>query len=456
MTRRRFIAAASAAAHLSTQTGSGVVAHAKSVDEKLALLGGKPVRQEPFPSWPVIGEGDRTSWRKVLDSGQWYRSPDGYVPKFEKAWAQKLGAGFVLATSSGTSALSTSLYALDVGPGDEVIVPPYTFVATVNTVLQHYALPVFVDTDRRTFQIDAAKIESAISDQTRCILPVHLGGNVADMDAILELSAEHDLPVLEDACQAHLSEWRGKRVGTLGELGCFSFQASKNLSSGEGGAISGNHAELMAVCASFHNAGRGYAVEGDPERVLSLDRKSPYERRGDNRRLTEFQGALLLEQLKRLEDQARTREENARYLSGMLEDVPGITPARQYDGCTRNAFHLYMFRYEAKHFGGISRSRFIEALGAEGIPCSGGYRPLNQEPYLKSTLESRAFRRVYTSQELGRWIERNQCPENDRLCREAVWLGQRQLLGPRSDMDEIAGAISKISRLASTTLSDGA
>lgn len=454
MSRRHFIAAMSAGAHLSSASVTGSATRSGSVDEKLALAGGRPVRADPFPSWPVIDEADRVAWRKVLNSGQWYRSSRGYVGAFERAWAETLDANFVLATASGTSALYTALFALDIAPGDEVIVPPYTFVATVNVVFQHHALPIFVDSDRRTFQIDAAKIPAAVSERTRCILPVHLGGNVADMDAILELSEKYNLPVLEDACQAHLSEWRGKKVGTLGRLGCFSFQASKNLNSGEGGAISSNDADLMTVCASFHNAGRGYEVKEDSGGRQRLSRSSQYERRGDNCRMTEFQAALLGEQLKRLEVQAQTREQNARYLSGMLNDIPGITPAEQYHGCTQNAFHLYMFRCDGRRFSGLSRPRFIEALRAEGIPCSSGYRPLNREPYVKRTLESRAFRRVYTSRELEHWFERNQCPENDRLCSEAIWLSQKILLGTRSDMDEIAAAVKKISRLASTLSAD--
>ncbi len=135
------------------------------------------------------------------------------------------------------AALITSLAALGIGPGDEVIVPPYTFVATVNAVLIHHALPVFVDTDPETFQVDARKIEAAITERTACILPVHLGGSAADMDAIMAIAAKRKLPVIEDACQAHLAEWKTRKVSTIADLGCFSFQASKNLNSGEGGAI---------------------------------------------------------------------------------------------------------------------------------------------------------------------------------------------------------------------------
>ena len=211
-----------------------------------------------------------------------------------------LGAKGCVATASGTTALFTSLNALGVGPGDEVIVPPYTFVATINVVMLQFAIPVFVDTDRQTFQIDATKIESAITPRTKVILPVHLGGSPANMDSILEVAKKHKLAVLEDACQAHLAEWRQRKVSTIGDLGCFSFQASKNLNSGEGGAILGNNEELLERCRSFQNNGRGTRGAG-----------FQFVRNGSNHRITEFQATLLSEQLTRLESQAKTREQNA-------------------------------------------------------------------------------------------------------------------------------------------------
>ncbi|MDA2927155.1 DegT/DnrJ/EryC1/StrS family aminotransferase [Acidobacteria bacterium AH-259-G07] len=458
LTRRHFVSTVSAGTagmSLSARSGFGSTVRSESVDQELALLGGKPVRTKSFPSWPVIAENDRKSWKQVLESKNWFRSNGHYVTEFEESWARRLGARFVVATSSGTSALYTSLFALDIGPGDEVIVPPYTFVATINVVLLHHALPVLVDSDRETSQIDANKIEAAITDRTRCILPVHLGGNVAEMDKILEISQKYKLSILEDACQAHLAEWRGKKAGTVGDLGCFSFQASKNLNSGEGGAIASNNAELMKVCSSFHNAGRGYSLAADGKLVRKRNTTFSYERNGDNRRMTEFQGSLLLEQLTRLEEQARTRERNAQYLTRRLNEIPGIIPARQYEGCTRNAYHLYMLRYDRSHFANLPRSRFLEALRAEGIPGSGGYRPLNKEPFLKHTLESRAFRSIYSAKQLAELEERNHCPENDKLCSEAVWFGQSKLLGPQSDMDDIAAAIRKIQKHAAVLVKAG-
>jgi perosamine synthetase len=435
LTRRQVLGAAS------TGLLAARAARPAASSDKPAILGGRPVRTKPFPSWPVIDGNDERAWMDVLHTGKWNRLDGDAARRFEEAWASTLGAKHCLATANGTSALITALNALGIGPGDEVVVPPYTFVATVNAVLLQHALPIFVDTDIETFQIDARKIEAAITDRTRCLLPVHLGGSPADLDAILEIGRKRKLPVLEDACQAHLAEWRGRKVSTLGALGCFSFQASKNLNSGEGGAILTSDTDLYRTCQSFHNNGRGQTGSG-----------FGYVRNGANLRITEFQAALLMEQLKRVERQSHTREQNAAHLTKQLAAIPGILPARMYGGATRNAYHLYMFRYDPAHFANLPRSRFLAALNAEGIPSSGGYTPLNKEPFLKHTFDSRAFRAIYPPKQLAEWAERNHCPVNDKLCEEAVWFTQTMLLGPPEDMDQIAAAISKIQRQAASLL----
>lgn len=411
-------------------------APAIAVEDTPALLGGKPTRTTAFPSWPKIGSIDEQHWSQVLHEGKWCSLDGDRTAQFEKSWAKTLGVSHCTATASGTTALFTTLNALDISPGDEVIVPPYTFVATVNVVLLQHALPIFVDSDIETFQIDAKKIESSISPNTRAILPVHLGGSPADMDTILSVAAKHKIAVVEDACQAHLAEWKGRKVGGLGQAGCFSFQASKNLNSGEGGAIVSNDSALIQRAVSFYNNGRGSG---------SL---SGYVRNGSNHRITEFQATLLSTQLTRLAAQAATRESNAQYLTKQLRQIPGILPARMYSGTTRNSYHLYMFRYDAGHFSGMARAQFLKALTAEGIPCYDGYTPLNREAFLENTLQSRAFRRIYSAAELKTYRERNHCPVNDRLCEQAVWFGQTMLLGNTADMDDISRAIAKIQKHA--------
>jgi dTDP-4-amino-4,6-dideoxygalactose transaminase len=437
--RRSFLATSAAASAALAVTSTTTAA-----EDKPALLGGKPIRREPFPSWPRYDQRDEKNLLDVLHSGKWFRGGGECVNRFEAAYADLTGAKHCVATANGTSAIFTSLAAIGIAPGDEVIVPPYTFIATINAVLLQYALPVFVDTDAESFQIDARKIEAAITDRTAAILPVHLGGNVADMDAILEVGRKHKLPVIEDACQAHLAEWRGKKVGTFGTTGCFSFQVTKNLCSGEGGAILTADGELAERCYAFQNNNRARAVTG-----YNFSYQGTH---GANLRMTEFQGNLLLAQMTRLEEQSRTREQNARYLTSMLKEIPGISPAKQYDGCTRNAYHLYMVRYKSEAFGGLPRDRFLSALHAEGIPCMAGYSPLNKEAFLPAALNSKGFRRIYPKEILDRYEERNQCPANDQLCQEGVWFTQTMLLGTRSDMDQIAAAVRKLRTSAEALL----
>ncbi len=429
MTRRKFVAAASAGA---VAMGGGF---ARAAD-KPAVLGGTPVRTAKFSSWPMIDARDEEAVMGVVRSGRWFRGGGEKANEFERLYAKITGAKYCLATANGTSALITSLAALGVGPGDEVIVPPYTFVATINAVLMVGALPVFVDTDPETFLIDPHKIEAAINERTRALLPVHIGGSPADLDSILAIGAKHNVPVVEDACQAHLGEWRGRKLGSLGATGCFSFQVTKNLSSGEGGAILTGDAELHEKCYSFHNNSTGHRPPGTYS--------ARYVSRGTNFRMTEFQAALLIAQMTRIEAQTRTRDANAKYLSSLLKQIPGIQPAATYEGCTMNALHLYMARYRAEQFAGLPRARFLRALSREGVPCSSGYDPLNKEPFITNTLQSRGYQAVFGKERLARWEKENQCPQNDRLCTEAFWFTQNMLLGPRGDMDQIAEAIRKI------------
>jgi dTDP-4-amino-4,6-dideoxygalactose transaminase len=429
------LAVAGGAAHANPSGGPGVFTGG---DARPALLGGRPVRDAPFPEWPVIDDLEEKALLDTLRGRRWYRGSGESVTRFETAYAELTGARHCIATANGTSALFASLAALGVGPGDEVVLPPYTFVATLNAVMLHYALPIFVDTDIETSQIDASRIEDAITDRTAALLPVHLGGNAADLDTILEVSRRRGIPVLEDACQAHLGEWRGRKLGTLGAMGCFSFQASKNLNSGEGGAVLTDDDELAARCWGFHDHSRAHPPTG----------RSHESARSANLRLTEFQGSLLLAQMTRLEAQTRRRRENAAYLSEQLRELPGIRPAKMYEGCTGNAYHIYMLRYDPEPFAGLARSRFIQAMRAEGVPCSGGYSPLNSQPFIEATLASRAYRRLYPQSLLDEWKERTRCPVNERLCDEAVWMGQTTLLGSRRDMEDVVAAVAKIQAAA--------
>ena len=445
LSRREFLAAAAA-------TGAGTAMGAKPLrgsaptraflsasDGKPAMLGGTPIRSEPFPTWPMIGQVDEKNFLDSLRKKEWCRLYGNITTSFEQKWASLLGAKHVTGVVNGTSAIYAALYALEVGPGDEVIVPSNTFVATVNAVIQQFALPVFADTDLRTFQMDTGKLEALISENTRCILPVHLGGNVANWDDIRKLSAARGIPVVEDACQAHFAEWRGKRVGGIGDIGCFSFQATKILPCGEGGAIVTNREDLLDRFHAFQNNGR--------DRLTGT--RNGYQYQGTNLRMTEFQAALLLAQLTRFEELCQKREANARYLTELLSAIPGIHPAEMYDGCTRNTYYIFMARYDAREFSGLPRAKFLKALKREGIPCDAGYYRLNEEPFLGKVLNSRAYQRIYSEERLKRYRERNQCPINNQLSEEGLFFSQTCLLGSKLDVSQIAEAIGRIQKHAS-------
>lgn len=432
MTRREAMAA--------TAAGISIVTGAQA---KPAVLGGEPVRKAAFPSWPIVDARERTALRTVLDSGKWYRGNGRQVEAFEERFATLMGAKHCLAVANGTSALMVALHGLDVQAGDEVIVPPYTFIATVNAVLSKCALPVFVDSDANTFQIDAAKIGAAVTERTTAVIPVHIAGSPVDLDAVLRTARDKKLKVLEDAAQAHLAEWKGRRVGTWGDAGTFSFQASKNLNSGEGGAIISQDGDFIERCYAYHTNSNARRPKSGSSAFMSGWNGAPTAE-GANLRLTEFQAALLMAQMERLEIQSKRRDENAALLTSLLRQIPGIAPAALHPGSTRSAWHLYMLRYDAAQFHGLSRAKFLKALNAEGIPASSGYTPLNKQPFLTNVLQSRGYRRIYGEVRLQQWHEQNMTPVNDRICQEAVWFTQTMLLAKPEDIRDIARAVEKI------------
>ncbi len=390
----------------------------------LALSGGRPVRESPFPPWPQFDESERQQLSEVLESRQW-GTLGPKVSEFESAFASYIGVDRCQTISNGTVSLEVILRALDIGSGDEVIIPPYTFMATATAVLMVGATPVFVNINPATNTMDPAAAAAAVTDHTRAIIPVHVAGFPADMDALGDLSRKHDIPLIEDAAQAHGSEWRGRRLGSIGLAGSFSFQLSKNMSAGEGGAITTNDVELAERMWSIHHVGR---------------RKDGlwyghYELAG-NYRLTDWQAGILLAQLGRLDRQIDLRENSFRRLNEELNGIDGITPFGRDPRATRITHHLYMFRYNADAFGGVSRDRFIQALGAEGIPCSGGYVEIQKQPLFRHE----SVRRI-----LGDFdVDSIHLPAAEAACRETVWIAQNALLGGEEVTGDIVTAIQKV------------
>ena len=402
-----------------------------SIDSQpLAAAGGTPIRTSPFPGWPVFDATEEEAILGVLRSSNWFLGER--VAEFERTFTEYCEAKHGVSVSSGTVALQVALEAAGVVLGDEVIVPSYTFIATASSVALVGGVPVFVDVDPDTYLIDPAAVEAAITEKTKAIIAVHIAGQPADLDALTAIAAKHGVLLIEDSAQAHAAAWKGRRVGAIGDLGTFSFQASKNLNAGEGGFIVTDDEELHLRAWSIHNCGRAPGGEWYEHPLV-----------GGNYRLTEMQAALALSQLRRLDEQTEKRTHSAALLTEQLSEIEGIRPLAVDERVTRHAFHLYVFRYDADAFGGASREQFLKALAAEGIPCAAGYKPLYREPAFQARfsdfpLSSPAFggRPDYSGVH---------CPVTERICAdEAVWLTQNLLLGTESDISQISEAIAKI------------
>lgn len=402
----------------------------------MTTIGGarrSPVRTEPFPAWPMHDHRERDALLAVLESDVW-ATPDGpQVRALEQEFAVFHEARHAVAVSNGTVSLIIALRALGIGAGDEVIVPAYSFLATATTVLEVAALPIFVDIDPDTYCIDPAAVEAAITPRTRAIIPVHIGGHPADMDGLRDIAKRHGLAVIEDAAQAHGAVWHGRRVGGLGDIGSFSFQASKNVTAGEGGMLTTNDARLAELCESIHNCGR--AVDGQ---------WYEHHRLGENYRITEFQAALLRAQMTRLPEHLARRDANGRLLDRALAGIEGIRPVGRDARVDVHAYHLYQFRYDPEAFGGLNRAAFIERLRAEGIPCGMSYPiPLNHQPIFTE----RAFDVIATGYDPSyppTRFERLDLPVTERACAETVWLPQMVLLGEPADVNDVVAAVVQV------------
>lgn len=435
LTRRGFIRTAAAGSVAVSWHGARRAPRAFAAEaDQPALLGGTPVHTGGWAKWPQWRDAWEPKVLEVFRSGRWYRASGERVAEFETAYAQLLGATKCLATASGTTALMVSLHVLDVDAGDEVIVSPYTFIASYNAILSCKALPVFADTDPATLTIDPASIESRITERTRAIMPVHIFGMPCDMDPIVAIGRKHKLAIVEDACQAWLAEYRGRKCGTIGDLGCFSFQESKHIPSGEGGAITGMSDELIDKCNSFHNCGR----------AVGTNKGSGSFTRGGNYRMTQAQAVILMQQIDKLVKDTEIRRANADYLSANLGTIPGIAPVRLPEN-SRAVWHLYPFRYDAAHFNGLSRDSFTKAVSAEGVPCGGVYEEQYYDGLLDEATASRGYKRLWSAERLKTYRDSfHALKGNKQVCGTTVAMTQNMLLADRSDMDHILDAIRKV------------
>lgn len=399
----------------------------------LALNGGSPTCTISWPSWPVWDDAERHALLNVLESGKWWYG--ARVRAFEETFAAYHDARFGITTTSGTTALETALLALGIGAGDEVIVPPYTFLATASAVLRVNAIPVFADIQPHTLCIDPDDVERKITPKTKAIIPVHIAGFVADMDRLRAIAAAHHLKIIEDACHAWGSQWRGIGVGALGDCGVFSFQASKNISSAEGGIILTNDPALAAECRSYINCGR---AEGKPwyEHYLL----------GSNLRMTEFQAALLQAQFTRLPAQNQRRAANAARLFDGLRALPGIRVIENDPRISRRAYHFFPFRLDLTDLC-ISRERFKDALAAEGVPSMIGYdRPLYKNPLFQRSWDRGPASCPVSCPFYGQPVDYTavHCSVCEAVVRDTLWFFHTLLLADESAMDAIIAAMKKI------------
>jgi len=401
---------------------------------QLALLGGDPVRTRPFPRWPQHTEADARRLLEVLESGNWggYPFPNTLADEFAQKFAAAHGARYGCAVANGTIALLAALQAAGIGFGDEVIVPAYTWDGTAAAVLFAGGVPVFADIDPDTYCLDVEEVRKAITPRTRAIIPVHLAMRFADMDLLLEVARQHHLTVIEDCAHAHGGQYKGRGAGSMGDAGCFSFQSSKLMTAGEGGAVITSRLDLFELVQSFTNCGRASLTDQFKKRVV-----------GSNYRITEFQAALLVGQLERLPELAACRARHAALLTAGLAEIPGLRPLPPQPALTRETIYNYVFQYRPPD-ARVSRDLFVAALDAEGIPCDGRFY---EAVYRSDLFPARA--EDFPQLTLGRAqpvdYRACHCPVAERAAyEESVWLPQFLLLGSDEDIADIARGVAKV------------
>ena len=401
----------------------------------LALLGGTKAKNKAFPVWPHYDGKEELALKEVLESRIWWRTPGTKTLEFERAFAAFHGARHGIAVTNGTAALEVAMAGLGIMAGDEVILPDFTFVATASAVLFANALPVLVDVDPETYCINPDLVEAAITPRTKAIIAVHMGGHSADLDRLKEIAGSRGLALVEDSSHAHASEWRGQRVGTFGVAGTFSFQASKLMTAGEGGMIISNDDKFERQARSVHDCGRMPGEWFYSHYIY-----------GSNYRLSEWQGAILNVQLSRLDEQTKRRHQNSRLLDRLLSEIPGITPQKLDERCTRNGQYAYIFHVNKKKFAKISTERFIAAMNAEGIPNQASYPPLHELDVFRNGEYRKRLSGKQAKQKHP--FLKKKFPATHKAAWETVWIPQPALLGDEEDMHEIAAGLAKIQKNA--------
>jgi dTDP-4-amino-4,6-dideoxygalactose transaminase len=403
----------------------------------LAIHGGEPARKEPYPAWPVHEERDVEAVAAVIRSGRWggFPYPGPQTAEFAQRFAEMQGGGYAVPMANGTVTMEVALRTVDIGWGDEVIVPAYTFQATAGAPMAAGAIPVIVDIDPETYCIDPKAIEAAITPQTKAVIVVHLGAQMADMDAVMEIAERYNLIVIEDCAHAHGAKWRGRGAGTIGYFGSFSLQSSKILTAGEGGLLLCRSPELAARAARIIDCGRPHEESGRYNM-------------GANYRMTEIQAALGNVALERFPEQTRQREEMAAYMDEALSDIPGVRVLRRDPRHTTRAIYRYIFAIDPEQFG-AEHHDVCAALDAEGIPCWVGYQAMHHydlfQPGLSKLPVPSAFPERFQ-------FEQMRFPQAERACEhEAVWLDEAVFRAGPQGVDDAVAALRKIQAFATAS-----
>lgn len=375
--------------------------------------------------WPVYGLPEIMKLGKALRSRQWggggMGSPNPYAIEFAEKFAAYQGARFGICTSNGSAALYIAYKVAGLKWGDEIIVPAMTFSATATSALEQGIRPVFADVDPKTMCVDPDAVRKSISPKTKAIVAVPFGAQMPDMDALLAIGHDHGLPVIEDCAHAHGAKWKGRGVGSMGALGCFSFEATKMITAGEGGIILTSDENMADRCRSYANCGLK-TREGD----------SPHTCLGSNYRITDIQAALLLAQLERLPAQTRRRQENMRLFTKLLDGIRGVRTLRLHPNVSTQSGYIYYFRYLREDCGDVPRERFVGDLRENGVPAILDF-------YIP----------VYRSEEFG-WRDapidvdytNTRCPVAEQAgLKELVWIPHKVFLGSRRHMERMARII---------------
>ncbi len=431
-------------------------------DNSLALFGNAPVRSRPYPDWPVFDERDVTAVASAVRSGEWGGMPrsgsraEVFAREFAVMQAGKGESTYPVLVANGSLTLEVALRAAEIGWGDEVIVPAYTFQATAAAPMAAGAIPVIVDIDPDTYCISPTAIEAAISPKTKAIIPVHLGAQMADMDEIMAIAQRHNLIVIEDCAHAHGAQWKGQGAGTIGDFGSFSLQSNKILTTGEGGVLLCRTQALAARAQSIVNCGRipqpstvdeesTHPLSTILEKFINFNGQEPAFSMGANYRMTELQAALGSVALERFPDQVSNRENMLNYLESQLSIVPGIRLLKREPRHTRRSFYRYIFAIEPSVFG-AAHDEVCLALQAEGIPCTTGYRAMHRnslfQPQRSRLPVPSAFPERFNLEDL-------RFPEAERACEQAaIWLDESVFRAGKKGIDDAIASILKVQQQA--------